>query len=377
MKSSILCFAAILLWINSMGQPKPAHNEALDAYIAKEMKETGTLGMAVAVIKNGRILHSNTYGLANIEYGIPVSPRTNFAIASATKLFTSSLLMKWVQSGKISLEDPIGKFIPEAPKWQDIKIQHLLAHEGGIVWPGALGGYLGIGASSEFKVEPIETVIKQLKDSSLVFPPGSKQAYQNGDYFVLQYIIEKIAGEPIETVLKKELLLPMQMLDGGFDVEYRGFPFQTMYPIPNKSQNFTKGKNGPLVFKGYYSPASFGAGGMFLSLSDLCKWAISLDRQTILKKEIQDVAVAATGLKGGFSKMGWAIQNNNGLAIAGHSGGPGLADILRVPQDNFTVIVLSNNADLYAYLAGEILKMYYPNYKPEKMPKSFTRKLVR
>ncbi|MGE6218976.1 serine hydrolase domain-containing protein [Nubsella zeaxanthinifaciens] len=377
MRTTILCFAAILIGINSMAQPNPSRNRAIDAYVTKEMKETGTMGMAVAVIKNGKILHSNTYGLANIEYGIPVSPRSNFAIASATKLFTSSLLMKWVQSGKINLEDPISKFIPEAPLWRDIKIQHLLAHEAGIVWPGTLGGYLGIGASSEFKVEPIETVIRQLKDSALVFPPGSKQAYQNGDYFVLQYIIEKIAGEPIETVLKKELLLPMQMLDGGFDVEYRGFPFQTMYPIANKSQNFTKGKNGPLIFKGYYSPASFGAGGMFLSLSDLSKWAISLDRETILKGEVQEKAVAPTALNGGFSSMGWAIQTNHGLAIAGHSGGPGLADILRVPRDKFTVIVLGNNADLYAYMAGEILKMYYPEFVPEKMPKSFTRKLVR
>jgi CubicO group peptidase (beta-lactamase class C family) len=173
------------------------------------------------------------------------------------------------------------------------------------------------------------------------------------------------------------VLLPLGMNDGGYDVEYRGFPFQTMYPVRNKSQNFTTGTSGPLIFKGLYAPSSYGAGGMFLSLSDLVTWTKALDEETMIKRETLERAIKPTGTAGGFSQMGWAIQNNNGVKIAGHSGGPGLADVLRVSKDNLTIIVLTNNSDLYAYMAPEILKLYYPQISPEKMPKTFKRNLVR
>ncbi len=76
-------------------------------------------------------------------------------------------------------------------RWSGIRVKHLLSHEGGIRWPSTLGGYLGTAAVTSVRVEPLDTLVNNLKDSTLTFEPGSRQAYQNGDYFVLQYILEK------------------------------------------------------------------------------------------------------------------------------------------------------------------------------------------
>jgi CubicO group peptidase (beta-lactamase class C family) len=353
-------------------------NPVIDSYVKKEMQQIGILGLAVAVIKDGKVIHSNTYGIANIEYNLPVTQNTSFQIASVSKLFTSTLVMKWIQEKKISLDDYVTKYITDAPlSWKPIQIRHLLAHEGGIVWPATLGGYLGIGSSANFKVEKMEVLIKALKDSALVFQPGTKQAYQNGDYFVLQYILEKIGGKPIEQVLKQELFNPLGMNSSGYDVETRSFPFQTMFAIPNKSQNFTKGKNGPLIFKGFYSPASYCAGGMFLSLADGVKWITALDKETFINKSTQEQIRLKTAANGGFTQMGWTTQVNEGHEMIGHSGGPGLGDVVRFPKEKLTVIVLSNYADMYPYMAETIAKFYIKDIKLQDIPKTFDRNLAR
>ncbi len=84
-----------------------------------------------------------------------------------------------------------------------------------------------------------------------------------------------------------------------------------------------------------------------------------------------------TEIKGGFTQLGWTTQLNNGYQVIGHSGGPGLGDILRVPSEKLTVIVLSNFADMYPYISGNILQHYLPKFKPQEMPKTLKRNLVR
>jgi|GEM_PF-893517 len=374
MKSNLLAFALVIPFFCLAQKTNPE----IDRYIKKEMQELGIPGMAVAVVKDGKVMHNNTYGIANIEYNLPVTANTSFQIASVSKLFTSTLVMKWIQEKKLGLEDNISQYITASPTiWEPIKIKHLLAHEGGIRWPSTLGGYLGTAAATGVRVQPLDTLVQQLKDSSLVFEPGTRQMYQNGDYFVLQYILEKIGGKSIEQVFKDELFKPLGMTGSGFDVEVRNHPYQTMLPVANKSQNFTKGKNGPLIFKGFYSPASYCAGGMFLSLSDAIKWTIALDREVFITKNSQEQIIRRTPVNGGFTQLGWTIQDNEKHLMTGHSGGPGLGDVIRFPDEKLTIIVLSNYADMYPYMAQAIAKMYVPAIKLQEMPKSFERGLAR
>lgn len=351
-------------------------NTSIDEYIKKEMLLTDTKGMAVAIVKNGKIIHQNTYGIANIEFSIPVTNHTNFTIASVTKLITSTLIMKMMDVGRISLEDSLGKLLPEFTQWKSIRVRHLLAHEAGISPSKNIGGYLGGESTDQFKVQSLEEEIKELANTPLQFDLGEKQVYPNGDYFVLQYILEKMYGLPFEDILKQELLLPFKMMDGGFDNESRGFPYQTMLPISNKSQNFTKSKNGLKIFKGFYATSTYAAGGMFASLDDMVKWTTILDEGKLISPNSQEYAIKSQRKEDlYFSDLGWIVKKRNDITTIGHSGGPGLGDIVRIPKDKFTVIVLTNNVDLSPYLAEEILKMFYPNLILENTPKTFDRNL--
>ena len=378
MKKKLILFFTCLLSLDSFGQDLIAVNPIIDHYVKQEMQTVGIPGLAVAVIKNGKVLHGNTYGIANIEHNLPVSFQTAFQIASVSKLFTSTLVMKWIQEHKISLEDEIAKYLNDVPEsWKNIKIKHLLAHEGGMIWPATLGGYTGTGNAKNFTVEPLEKLIASLKDSALVFVPGTKQAYQNGDYFVLQYILEHIGGKPIEQLLKSEIFSPLAMQNSGYDVEVRSFPYQLMQPIAHKSQNFTMGNGQLAIFKGFYSPASYAAGGMFLSLNDAIKWTMALDEEKFITPKLLAQITPRTAVNGGFTQMGWTIQNNEGYEMIGHSGGPGLGDIIRFPKEKLTVIVLSNYADMYPYLSQNIAKFYLENLTPQAMPKLFKRNLIK
>jgi CubicO group peptidase (beta-lactamase class C family) len=151
-------------------------SEQINQLVRKEMSELHIPGMAVAVVQDGKILHLGTYGMANIEWDQKVTESTAFQIASVTKLFTSTLVMRFIQDGKISLEDPVVKYLQDAPEsWKDIRIKHLLSHESGIPWPASIGGFLGTRPSTSDKPASKEQVFKDMRDSALVFKAGEKK----------------------------------------------------------------------------------------------------------------------------------------------------------------------------------------------------------
>jgi CubicO group peptidase (beta-lactamase class C family) len=186
--------------ISGTGQSK-----RIDQLVRNEIDELHIPGMAVAVVEDGKILHAATYGVANIEWNEPVSMNTAFQIASVTKLFTSTLVMKYIQDGKIALDDPVTKYLTDAPaSWKDIRVKHLLSHQSGIPWPASIGGFLGTRPSTSDKPASKEQVYKDMRDSALVFKAGEKESYINGDAFVLQMVLEKIGGKKITEILQEE-----------------------------------------------------------------------------------------------------------------------------------------------------------------------------
>lgn len=351
-----------------------SQSKQIDEFVRQEMKEIGIPGMAVAVVKDGKTIHFGCYGVANVEWDQPVAGNTSFQIASVTKLFTSTLVMKYMQDGRISLDDPVTKFFPTAPaEWKPILVRHLLSHQSGVAWPASIGGFLGMKASTSDKVASKEEIYKDMTDSTLRFQPGTKEAYMNGDPFLLQMILEKIGGKPIPQVFADEIFKPLGMNSSGFDLEQRNFPTQVMKVIPHKTQLFTKGKNGPLIFKSFYNPASYCSGGLYMSINDAVKWATALDKASFIKKETLDQVVTKMPLNGSFTALGWNAENLNGHPSYGHSGGPGLGDILRFPDKKLTIIVFSNYADMYPYFAATIAQFYFPDIKLPAATKTLER----
>ena len=281
-----ICFILLLAFSLSGFKTKnhPPSSTQINQLVKQEMNELHIPGMAVAVVQDGKILHLGTYGMANLEWDQKVTKSTAFQIASVTKLFTSTLVMKFIQDGRINLDDPITKYLPDAPQaWKEIRVKHLLSHQSGIPWPASIGGFLGTKPSTSDKPASKEQVYQDMKDSAVVFRPGEKESYMNGDAFVLQMVLEKIGGKSIGEVFEEEVFMPLKMKNSGFDAELRNFPAQVMKTIKYKSQIFTKGKTGPLVYKSFYNPTSYCSGGLYTSIDDAVKWAQALDKGEFLQ----------------------------------------------------------------------------------------------
>jgi serine-type D-Ala-D-Ala carboxypeptidase len=374
MKTTYLILLVVLCSMSFTERAHSPSSSQIDLLVREEIKELHIPGMAVAVIQSGKVLHLGTYGIANTEWDQQVTKNTAFQIASVTKLFTSTLVMKFIQNGKIGLDDPINKYLQDAPReWKDIRVKHLLSHQSGIAWPASIGGFLGTRPSTTDKPASKEQVYKDMKDSALVFQPGAKESYMNGDAFVLQMVLEKIGGKSIGEVFNEEIFMPLGMKNSGFDAEIRNFPAQVMKPLKNKSQIFTKGKTGPLIYKSFYNPTSYCSGGLYMSIEDAVKWAVSLEKGDFLKPGIIEQLKTKMPLNGSFTALGWNREVFNGHEAFGHSGGPGLGDILYFPTQNLVIIVFSNYADMYPYIAASIAKLYFPDITLPKITKTLDR----
>ncbi|UOQ70503.1 beta-lactamase family protein [Hymenobacter cellulosilyticus] len=222
------------------------------------MKALGIPGLAVAVIKNGKRVKVSTYGTANLEWNRPVTIHTNFQIASCTKLLTSTLVLKAVYAGKLRFEDPIGKYLDSIPtSWQALRVQHLLSHTSGL---------------REFRGDTYAstaTVVRALQDSTLEYVPGTSQHYAQADFMLAGHILEKIYGKPFPQILREEVLLPLHMTDGAYDMERRVGSIMRTDLIPQKATTYYDWEKQLRAYKFIYPQYSYTAGD---TLPPLTTW---------------------------------------------------------------------------------------------------------
>jgi CubicO group peptidase (beta-lactamase class C family) len=346
----------------------------VEQFIKEEIKSLKIPGLAVAVLKDGKVDFKQSYGISNIEYQVPVSGETSFQVASVSKLITSTLVMKLMQDGKLDINSPISRYFENAPKeWEKITIKHLLSHQSGIPWPSSIGGYIGTTGPGAGEPVTREQIYDELRKAPMAFQPGEKESYIGGDFFILQIILEKAGGTSFQEVLQKFVFSPLQMDHSGYDDEIRKFPTQVMKPVANKTQLFTKGKDAPLIYKVYYNPASYASGGLYTSLNDLVNWMTALQKGSYISKANFEQIAIPMPFKGGFTALGWIRMDLNGHIAYGHSGGPGLGVILYFPKEKLTIIVLSNLADMLPYMAPAIAKIYMPDIQLKQEPKTIER----
>lgn len=307
-------------------------------------------GAAVAVIQNGRFLHKNGYGLADLRTKMPIQPETCFMLASVSKQFTAMAIMILKEEGKIAYEDTLPKYFPEVPHgWKNITIKNLLTHTSGIPDRFYLIGYAE-GYSNQDILERL------IKTRYLDFMPGRKYKYSNSGYNLLAMIVEKVSGQPFREFLKERIFDPLGMYD---TVVYD----KTEPLIENRAIGYRRSGRG-------YRPNDFllwttGSSGIFSNVEDLFKWDQSLYTEKL---------VSAETLKEAFSPhaqvdsresygYGWRITANEGINAIYHSGSLGGAHtiIFRIPEKHFTIILLAN-AEMSSRkrLIRSIAELYHP-----------------
>ena len=168
----------------------------------------------VLVARGTDVILSKGYGSANLEWDIPNTPATKFRLGSITKQFTAASILLLEERGKLKLDDPIKKYVPEAPAaWDAITIFNLLTHSSGIPNFTSLPDY----SSLKLRDTPVAKTVMTVRDKPLDFVPGEKMSYSNSGYLVLGYVIEQVTGGSYEKFVTDNIFTPLGMKDSGYD----------------------------------------------------------------------------------------------------------------------------------------------------------------
>jgi D-alanyl-D-alanine carboxypeptidase len=326
-----------------------ARADIIDDYIRSEMERQKIPGLAISVLKDGKTIKSQGYGLANVELNVPVKPETVFKIGSVSKQFIASGIMLLVADGKIGLDDKIGKYLEGTPEtWNTITVRHLLTHTSGLVRESP--GFDGT------KVQSDAVVIKAAYATPLQFPTGDRYQYCNLGYFILAEIIHKTSGKPWSEFINERIFAKVGMTATRVTSENE--------IIPNRANGYglTDGK--------LYNEANFTAvrpSGAFVSnVVDLAKWEAALNTESILSAPIRTQMwtpmLLNNGQKTGYG-FGWVVDDFRGIRTIQHGGALGgfLSQYLRVPEYNLTVIILINqNRGNPSGIARGVMTKYVP-----------------
>jgi len=310
--------------------------EALDRYLS-QLEVFGFSGSAL-VAKDGQVVLNKGYGLADRAAKRPYTASTIFDIASISKQFTAAAILKLEMEGKLKVEDPINKFFGPLPGRKDeITVHMLLTHTSGM--PDVLGD----------EYEPIsrDAMVKRAMDSALLSQPGRKFHYSNTGYDLLAAIVEIVSKQPFETYLKEHLFVPAGMLHTGFHVPDRELVPHGYLPTSDWGTPFDH----PWAPDGPYWNLR-GNGGILTTTSDLYRWHVVLQGDTVLSKEERDKLFVPYVSQGRMAHAsygyGWNIEKDpkGGLQVD-HLGGNLVfeSDFRRYLDANLVIIGSSNSTD--------------------------------
>jgi CubicO group peptidase (beta-lactamase class C family) len=197
----------ILLALATSAAAPAAGDTRLDATVAVYLKPYRDLDVfqgVVRISRGGHVVFERAYGWANVELGVPNTPDRVFRVASLTKPFTEVALGRLVEEGRISLSDPLSKFIPAFPKGDSITLEMLRTHRAGIPSMNS------IPYDEEASVpNTLDSLVRRIAREPLTFPPGSRSRYSNGGYALLGYVIEKASGRTYADYLHDAVLVPL------------------------------------------------------------------------------------------------------------------------------------------------------------------------
>ena len=335
------CFAAFLLL--TVGVHAQSASDAVADYVKTEMQKQHIPGLSLLVVKEGKIVRAEGFGLSNVELQVPVKPETVFQSGSVGKQFTATAVMMLVEEGKIGLDDPLTKYFKDAPSsWKDVTVRELLSHTAGF------GDY---PKNFDFRKDWTEDEeLKLVESMPFVFPPGTKWEYSNLGYVTLGILIHRVTGEFYGDFLQQRIFHPLGMdttrIISEADI------------VPNRAAGYRLMK-GELKNQKWVAPLvnTTADGSLYFSILDLAKWDAALYTEQLLKRSSLDLMWTPAKLKSGAVNggrpnsghygFGWFIDDRNGHRCIHHNGSwQGFETAIdRYVDDQLTVVALTNLAD--------------------------------
>lgn len=321
--------------------------DAVDDLVNAELARQQIPGLALAVMKDGKLAKSAGYGLANVEEKVPVLPETVFRIASVGKQFIATGILLLVEDGKMTLDDRLGALLDDAPPtWAPLTVRQLLSHTSGLVRESP--GYLPILR------QPDINVIRAAYPLPLQFTPGEKYQYSNVGYFTLAEIIRRKGGQPWPEFIAARVFRPAQLDATATTDQPRGLR-ATGYA--GKEGNWT-----PVTDALALRPS----GAFHSTVLDLAKWDRVLDGDTVLKPSSRKELWTRIRLNDGSTHdygLGWAVTAKGGRDMIRHGGSQSgfRTEYLRFPKERVTVIVLANADEAKpAVFAERVAELFLP-----------------
>jgi CubicO group peptidase (beta-lactamase class C family) len=285
---------------------------------------------SVLVAQDGRILLDKSYGFANLEWEIPNTSTTKFRLGSITKQFTAASILLLEERGKLKVEDPVKKYMPNAPAaWDKITIFHLLTHTSGIPSFTSFSDF----ESKEAQPMTPEKLVAWFRDKPLEFEPGEKWNYSNSGYILLGYLLEKISGQSYSDFVQQNIFTPLGMKDSGYD--------SNSAIIAHRAAGYAPGNDGPVNAGFVHMSIPFSAGALYSTTEDLLRWEQGLFGGKVLKPE--SLAKMTTPFKQDYA-FGLGVATRNGHKVIAHNGGiEGFnTSLAYYPDDKLVVAVLAN-----------------------------------
>jgi D-alanyl-D-alanine carboxypeptidase len=369
MRASLFCLAFLVVPIAACAQdskppepPKTFDLDAIDAYVAAVVRDSGITGLSLTIVRDGKMVFSKGYGKRSLEDGAPVEPDTIFAAGSVTKQFACACILLLAEDGKLSVDDKVSKYFPELTRASDITLYQLMTHTSG--YPDFYP--LDFVDRRLSKQTPVDALIKEYAGGKLDFEPGARWSYSNTGYTILGRVVEKVSGEPFGMFLKKRILDPVGMKNSVFE------------PAPG-TRGLARGYT-PFALEGP-KPAIpeadgwlYAAGGLWASAPDLARWDLALMGGQVLKPESLRLMTSPVVLADGRVRdygCGLSLGRNNGVRVLSHGGAISgfRASNSIVPGTRSAVVLLINDEQSEPNISQTIQRLMAKNDSQSDVPK--------
>lgn len=331
--------------------------DELDKFISEQIKQRKIPGLSVAVIQDGKVVRANGYGFANLEFQIPATQNTVYEIGSISKQMASEALMLLVEDGKVNIDDPINKYLPDnAPQiWQKITVRDLLNHTSG------LKDWTEIKEFSYRHEYSAEEFIDLVKDFPLIYQPKDNWSYSNTNLPLIGIIVEKASGKTYEEFVTQRILVPLNLSSIRFKHQED--------VVANRASGYVlqndEWKNGE-PFRPKVIAAS---GGIQANVIDLAKWweAVLLGKvvkPATLEQMLQPAKLTdGRTVSHGFAFFTDTFNGHKGIFHHGSTVG-GFGSVVRYfPKEKLTIAIIGNLEDGGfgpEYISKRIADFYIP-----------------
>jgi D-alanyl-D-alanine carboxypeptidase len=349
---SLALVSATLASAQTVNTIDPALRAQIDRIATQVLEQTGVPSASIAVIQHGKLVYTNAYGKARLQPSEAATPDMRYSIGSISKQFTATAILLLQQEGKLSIDDPVGKYIPGLTRGDEVTIRQILSHTSGYqdYWPE------DYTMTSMKHPETAQQIVDTWGKKPLDFEPGTQWQYSNTNFVIAGMIVEKVSGEPYFQFLTERIFRPLGMKSvWNSDMQKLRDPDATPY-IRNALGPLRVAPNEGLGWM-------FAAGELAMTPHDLALWDQSLIARSLLSPESYKEMFTEVMLKNGKGSgygLGQFIHQRNGHLEVEHSGEVSgfVSDNLVLPEAGAAVAVTTNQDAVGA--AGQIARLTAP-----------------